>query len=250
MKIKPFFRFDPIATILLTAVVFLASQFIAAVLLGFYPAIKNFTDAETSAWLSDSTHGRFIFILLIEFFTIALVLRLLRAAKVRKERIGLVRPRLSDAGWAFVAYGLYFLAFIAVTIVVRATLTGVDFEQEQQIGFSHARAGGELFLVWLSLAVLPPIGEEVLFRGFLFSGLRAKFRFRYATIITSILFGIAHLQFGSDAPLLWAAAIDTFILSCFLCYLRERSGSLWPPIFLHAIKNTMAYLILFGPRFF
>jgi membrane protease YdiL (CAAX protease family) len=73
---------------------------------------------------------------------------------------------------------------------------------------------------------LPPLGEEILVRGYLFSGLRMVWRFLPAVIVTSLLFGAAHLEFGGGGPLVWAAAIDTFILSVVLCFLRERSGAL------------------------
>lgn len=222
MKAKPFFRYDPAATILLAAGVFFVSQFLAAIFIGLYPAAKNFTDAETTAWLRHSVGGQFTFILLAEVFAIAFTLRLLKRAKIMPRRIGLRRPRLSDAGYALIAYGFYSVTFLAVSVLAPALLPGLDFRQEQQVGFQSAYGGVALALTFVSLAVLPPLAEEVIFRGFLFTSLRAKYTFWPATVVTSVLFGIAHLQFGADAPLLWVAAIDTFILSCFLCYIRDR----------------------------
>ena len=66
-----------------------------------------------------------------------------------------------------------------------------------------------------------------------------------AAIITSLMFAVGHLQFGSGAPLLWVAALDTFVLSLVLCYIREKTDSLWPGIFIHAIKNALAFSVLF-----
>jgi hypothetical protein len=82
-------------------------------------------------------------------------------------------------------------------------------------------------------------------RGFLFSSLKRGMTVVVAAIVTSSIFAIAHLQFGSDAPLLWLAAIDTFVLSLVLCYLRQKTGSLWPCIGLHMIKNGLAFTVLF-----
>jgi membrane protease YdiL (CAAX protease family) len=59
------------------------------------------------------------------------------------------------------------------------------------------------------------------------------------------LFAVAHLQFGSGAPLLWIAAIDTFVLSLFLIYLKDKTDSLWAPILLHMLKNFIAFMALF-----
>jgi membrane protease YdiL (CAAX protease family) len=63
-----------------------------------------------------------------------------------------------------------------------------------------------------------------------------------------LLFAAAHLQWGSGAPLLWVAAIDTFVLSMVLSTLREKTGSLWSAIGLHAIKNGVAFTLLFVLR--
>ena len=104
-------------------------------------------------------------------------------------------------------------------------------------------------MTFASLVVLTPVAEEIMFRGFLFSSFRVRMRVRYAILLTNILFGIAHLQFGNGAPLLWIAAIDTFTLSCFLCYLREKTGSVWASVMLHAIKNLVAFIALYHNSF-
>jgi membrane protease YdiL (CAAX protease family) len=246
---KPFFGHDPITSILATVAIFFMSQLIAAVLISTYPLIQNWTDQQATDWLNNSVSAQFIYILLAEVIAISMVYYLLRWARVTWARIGLVKPRLKDIGYAVVAYGLYFVAYLVVIIIANALIPSLDVDQEQQVGFENAYNNIGLLMTFFSLVILPPITEEIIFRGFLFTSLRAKFRLRYAIVITSILFGIAHLQFGGGAPLLWVAAIDTFMLSCFLCYLRERTASLWPPILLHAIKNCVAFVLLFGSRF-
>ena len=246
---KPFFRHDPLATIGATFVIFLLSQLLAGALITTYIALRNWTETEAALWLEQSVAAQFIYVLLAEIFAVWMIAWLLKRAHVLPRRIGLIAPAARDVLYALVGYGLYFISYLVVIILAGALLPTLDFDQEQQIGFDSAVTSAELAMTFVSLVVLPPIAEEIMFRGFLFTSLRAKMRLRYAVIITSLLFGIAHLQFGADAPLLWVAAIDTFILSCFLCLLRERSGSLWPSILLHAIKNGVAFFILFGGRF-
>jgi len=50
---------------------------------------------------------------------------------------------------------------------------------------------------------------------------------------------------GGAAGPLYIAALDTFILSLVLIYLREKTGSLWASITLHAVKNGVAFMALF-----
>lgn len=244
---RSFFRWDPLATIAVVALVFLVSQITAQVIISAYPAYKNWTGPQSEAWLQDSVYAQFIYILLAETFAVWLVLKIIRRLKVQKQKIGLVLPRLRDVAYALVGYGVYFVGYIIILVLVNR-FSHLDTEQAQNIGFTNTPAN-QLYLVFISLVVLPPIGEEILFRGFLFTSFRQKFRFHYAVVLTSILFGIAHLQFGNGAPLLWVAALDTFTLSCVLCTLREKSGSLWPGIYLHALKNGIAFVALFHTKF-
>ena len=50
------------------------------------------------------------------------------------------------------------------------------------------------------------------------------------------LFAVAHLPEGGAAGPLYIAALDTFVLSLVLIYLREKTGSLWASITLHAVS--------------
>lgn len=82
-------------------------------------------------------------------------------------------------------------------------------------------------------------------RGFLYSSLKKAMRLIPAALLTSALFAAAHLPEGGAAGPLYVAALDTFVLSLILIYLREKTGSLWASITLHAFKNGVAFMALF-----
>ena len=86
--------------------------------------------------------------------------------------------------------------------------------------------------VWFFIvgAILAPLVEEIFFRGFLFQGFRAKYGWVAGMLVSSVIFGIAHLD-----P---ASLIPTFILGCLLSYLYQRSNSIWPGVILHTLINT------------
>ena len=50
---------------------------------------------------------------------------------------------------------------------------------------------------------------------------------------------------GGVPALQWAVTIDTFVLSLMLCALREYTGAIWAGVLLHAIKNGLAFYLLF-----
>ena len=93
--------------------------------------------------------------------------------------------------------------------------------------------------------ILPPIVEEIIFRGFLYGGLRKANNVVTSAIVTSVIFGYLHSSQAVDDSILWVATIDTFIMSLVLCYLREKSGSILPGVGVHAVKNGIAFIAIF-----
>jgi uncharacterized protein len=238
-----FFKRDPLTSIAALVGIFFTSQILAGIMLSFYPLVKGWSSGQSETWLTNSVAAQFLFVLLTEVYAVWIVIWLINKAKVAWQRIGLVRPVLRDIGFALLGYLVYFAAYLLIIVLINR-FSLIDLEQEQQIGFEGSKSRTDIMMVFASLVILPPLAEEIMFRGFLFSSLRTKLNFMRAAAVTSVLFGLVHLQFGSGAPLLWAAALDTFVLSAVLCYLRERSASLWPCILLHAIKNGIAFSVL------
>lgn len=104
--------------------------------------------------------------------------------------------------------------------------------------------GREEGLLLLSLILWQPVIEEFGFRGFLQGILLEKASYRFligpvtiANGLTSLAFSVAHLP---THPFLWVVGI--FLVSLSLGYARERSGSLYPAIGLHAYFNAGYYL--------
>lgn len=147
------------------------------------------------------------------------------------------KPTLSDFGMAVMAYIAYLVISAVVMLVIIQVIPGFQADQKQELGFESLASGFEYIFAFLALVVMAPLAEELLFRGYLFGRLRSYISFIPATIITSALFGLVHGQ--------WNVGIDVFILSIALCYLREKTQSLWPAIFLHATKNGIAFMLLF-----
>lgn len=134
------------------------------------------------------------------------------------------------------AFLLYFAVSMTLTAIASKVIPGFDVDQAQDVGFT--RAGGlQLFVTFLSLVVFTPVLEEIIFRGILFRGLRIRLPFWAAAVITSVLFGLAHMQLN--------VAVDTLALSLTLCYLSEKYNSILPAILLHALKNGLAFVLLF-----
>ncbi len=236
---------SPIVLICATVGLFFAAQFLASLVFVFITIITGWGDAEFKAWFDASAFPQFLYVAVSDILIISGVWLLLRKKGQSFKTIGLSKPLFSDAVKALLAYGCYIVMFAIITVISKMVAPSLNLEQEQQIGFEANKGIVNLLLAGVSLVILPPIVEEILCRGYLYTGLKSRMKFIPATIITSLVFATAHLQFGSDAPLLWVAAIDTFVLSLVLVYLREKTGRLAAPMFLHAYKNLVAFSILF-----
>jgi membrane protease YdiL (CAAX protease family) len=236
---------NPILALVFVVLLYFIAPIIGGLLVFIYPLALGWTEGQIDSWLSDSVYAQFWFVLVAEIITVGALLLFLRRYKRTLSDIGLKKPRLKDAGIGLLAYPAYFVVFLIVVAIASAAIPGLNIDQEQELGFDNVVGALPLIVTFISLVVLPPFVEELLVRGFLYTSLRKWFRFAWAMLVTSLVFAAAHLPQGGDSGPLYIAAIDTFLLSVVLCYVREKTGTLWPGIVLHAIKNGVAFAVLF-----
>jgi membrane protease YdiL (CAAX protease family) len=87
-------------------------------------------------------------------------------------------------------------------------------------------------MVFVVIAVIPGIGEELVFRGLIQNELQRVFRNPHAAIwVAAALFSAFHLQFFGFFPRLLIGAL--------LGYLYYWSGNLWIPVLGHFLNNAM-----------
>lgn len=97
---------------------------------------------------------------------------------------------------------------------------------------------GSFFYILLIVAVVPAIGEELLFRGVLQKILVNSFtNYHVAIWLTAILFSALHMQFFGFLP--------RMLLGALFGYVFYWSGSLWLPILGHFINNGSVVLLSF-----
>jgi len=106
----------------------------------------------------------------------------------------------------------------------------------------HLRAPAG-WLAWASLLLVQPFLEELVFRGLL-QGQALRLitadgqprrwgPLTIANILVTVAFVALHLR---AQPLAWALAVAA--PSLVLGHLRERTGSVWPPMLVHAFYNA------------
>lgn len=231
----------PVSAILVYVLTFFGVQFLIALIV--IAVFKIFgLSGGAGEWFT-TIQGQFVFVLASDAFILLSIGLFLRHRRGNFGQLGLGRrPLWRDAKYALIGYVVYYFLGILLVLLMDA-LTQINLNQRQELGFDNLFGSTEKIIALISLVILPPIVEEIVFRGFVYTGLRKKLKFVWATLITSLMFASLHLM-GSSDGLLWVAGIDTLALSFILCYLREKTGALWAPMAVHAFKNSIAFVLL------
>jgi membrane protease YdiL (CAAX protease family) len=93
-----------------------------------------------------------------------------------------------------------------------------------------------LWLVLLGGCLFPAVGEEIFFRGFVGRGLVARHGVLWGMLLTSLLFGLMHIDPAQAASVVSLGWAFQFV------YLSTKS--LVAPILLHALINTTSFLAI------
>jgi membrane protease YdiL (CAAX protease family) len=104
-----------------------------------------------------------------------------------------------------------------------------------------------LWLVTLAQVFFSPIGEELLFRGFVLPQLIGRFGFWIANALQSLLFTAMHwpnwLWVNGFQPWILTTSISIFFLGLLMGWLLRRTKSLWPPVAAHIVNNFLAVFV-------
>ena len=152
-----------------------------------------------------------------------------RAGANAVQYLGLTWPKRGE-----LLFGLAAMVAMIVAGNVLSWLLGRNLVTPFQTDiYTTASTAGWLLWLLIAVVILTPIGEEVLFRGFLFRGwLRAPRDAWPVIVATSLLWAIIHLQYD------WYVIAQIFVFGLLLGWLRWASGSTILTIILHSVINA------------
>ena len=87
----------------------------------------------------------------------------------------------------------------------------------------------------VSIGLVAPVFEELLFRGLILQGFLRHYSRPIAILASAALFAVAHLN-----PV---QLIPPFALGVIYAWLRLRTGSLWPCVVAHALNNSLVWML-------
>ena len=111
----------------------------------------------------------------------------------------------------------FIISMILAGILLEILPNILNFDKSQVQDLTFERGGmlysWQFLLAFIRSLVIAPVFEEVIFRGIIYSQLR-KVNVWLAIFITSLLFGIVHLQMN--------VGVTVFVMSIVMCLIREK----------------------------
>jgi membrane protease YdiL (CAAX protease family) len=135
--------------------------------------------------------------------------------------------------WVAAGFGLLIL-FYGFNIFYSFFLHELGQDQSINLAafFHQYRSPWPLFIITVIVA---PVTEEIFFRGFVFAGLRSRYNWHVAALISAALAAIAHVEIAFFVPI--------FVLGYLFAFLYQKSNSLWPGLMVHMFLSALALIV-------
>lgn len=232
-------------------------SFASAALLGFFYKIPIFPLATLLAKLSAMSGAAIVLQIFSALGTFVLP-AILFAKLFESEPISFLKlKKLPSINTVLATFILFFLANFVLNILVKAIYL-VPFESfdisfinqlletEKQTenalkAFLEFTSPIYLVFVFIMMAVLPALGEELTFRGVFFNLFKRSANNVWVGIVLSaFLFALIHFQLHNFLAI--------FFMGALLAYVYYLSGNLWVSIAAHLFNNGMIVLLSYASK--
>jgi len=155
------------------------------------------------------------------------------------QLLGVVPQWRSVLVWSLIGAPLV----LVVNILVGLLFATFGLQQNQAAAYPLVAGDYQGQLVfWVVASLVAPIGEEILFRGYLWGAIHRYYGIWWAVIGTALIFAIGHSTSASQGAVVLVS--QTLVMGVLLAWLRHMSGSVWAGVCAHAMNNSIAVAIV------
>jgi len=161
----------------------------------------------------------------------------IRRRNLSWDSVGL-RP--TTWSWILISIVVTLILIPIVSLITLAVLflTGQPFDNPQlDFLLPEGLSALDAILMLLLAGFVAPLGEELLFRGVLYTFLRERWGIWLSVLLSSFLFGLIHGNL--------AVGVTGFLLGVVAAIVYEYSKSLWTAVIVHAINNSLKIALLY-----
>lgn len=150
------------------------------------------------------------------------------------KKVGLVKPNSPTIKLIF------WLSLVVIVgssmIMVCTSFIGNTVENDKVHSIQQDINAFTILISFVSAVIISPIYEEIFYRGFIYRWLRTRISMRWAVVISSFIFTIAHIPTYNVMPI-------NFFSGIIFALAYERTNSIWPAIIVHALTNAVWLLL-------
>uniref|UniRef100_UPI003F490AC7 CPBP family intramembrane glutamic endopeptidase n=1 Tax=Niallia taxi TaxID=2499688 RepID=UPI003F490AC7 len=184
---------------------------------------------------NDLYSGTLIGLIMSIIFMVGLYFFAIRPNKLSWKEVGL--KRFSANYWQAIIGWTFVLIVISIAmLVVMELLLGVGSENSKTESLQSRMTLLNFLIGFVSAAIISPLYEEIFYRGFLYRFLRSKYGIPVGMLGSSFIFMIVHIPTFNTLPI-------NFVSGLLFAWTYEKSGSIVPPIIIHAIFNGIAIIL-------
>ncbi|MGL5086207.1 MAG: lysostaphin resistance A-like protein, partial [Clostridium sp.] len=176
--------------------------------------------------------------------TVSTLLVILKVGKVNKE---LIKERVSDFKKKFKLkeimglVGTQMLLSLALVYIISTVVYSINPDYAIEMMKDEPMATDttfKLFIATISASIMAPLFEEIVFRRILFNRFKGKIGILGGAILSSILFGILHIEL---------AMVGAMVFGVTACILYRKYNNILIPVSFHFINNAIvSIVIVFG----
>lgn len=138
----------------------------------------------------------------------------------------------------------FYLAAIPLTVGTTIILSDIDnllrfflpMNDFWREAFASLTGGNDaMWKAFIAVSIVAPVVEEVLFRGIILPGFLTHYSRKKAILVSALLFALVHANPWQFTP--------AFVAGLITAYLFVRTGSLLLCIFVHALNNSLGFIV-------
>ena len=140
------------------------------------------------------------------------------------------------AGWSALGLRRFKAGVVGIGCGLMILFYGINLAYSLFLGLFNLRVQTDMVPVFRQLsspvwfliggAIVAPVVEEIFFRGFIFGGLRTRYSFPIAAVISALLFGLVHLEWTAILPITLLGLIFALLIRTQRIHLAGDSDAL------------------------
>ena len=188
-----------------------------------------------------STNANIWLNFVVDLITVLVAVIILRKF-IKRQWKDFMNNKLSIIAGCFLGFFLNICANAIGSSIVKLFVDQSSSVNQQQVESLTKSIPAIMFFV---TGFLAPIGEELIFRGVLFTGLRKYNRF-LAYVVSAFLFGFIHVMNSVFAGNIFEMVqmIPYAFSGIVFAYIYESTDNIWASILTHMTNNIFALLVI------